>query len=186
LEIDPNLADAHHNLGRELADTGQLDEAIPHFEKAIAINPSFAEARTALGCVLVETGQIAPAIAHLQKALAQWREALRLDPNYAPAMNEAAHALAASPEASDRNGAEAVKLAQRALQLTGGQDPAYLDTLAEAYAEVGRFPDAIAAAHKALDLATHQRRGDMVEALNARIKLYEAQQPYREPVKAGP
>jgi tetratricopeptide (TPR) repeat protein len=214
LQFDPNLADAHHNLGRLLAGTGQLDEAVPHFEKAIAINPSFAEAHTALGCVWVEEGKVSQAIPQLQKALAlqpslveahdclgealyisqartqealaHWREALRLDPNYAPAMNEAAYALAASPEAADRNGAEAVRLAQRAVQLTGSQDPDYLDTLAAAYAEAGRFPDAIAAAHKALDIATQQQRGQLVEALNARIKLYEAQQPYRDPVKAGP
>jgi tetratricopeptide (TPR) repeat protein len=214
LEIDPNLAEAHHNLGRALAAAGQLDDAVLHFEKAIAINPSFAEAFTDLGCALTEAGQFAQAIARLQsalalkpnlveaheclgealyisqartqEALAQWREALRLDPNYAPAMNEAAHALAASPEASDRNGAEAVKLAERAVEVYGGQDPDSLDTLAAAYAEAGRFPDAIAAAHKALDLATQQHLGELVEALNARIKLYEAGQPYRDPVKAGP
>ena len=214
LQIDPNLAEAHHNLGRALAATGQLDEAVSHFEKAIAINPSFAEAFTDLGCALTEAGQFAQAIARLQsalalkpnlaeaheclgealyisqartqEALAHWREALRLDPNYAPAMNEAAHALAASPEASDRNGAEAVKLAERAVEVSGGQDPDYLDTLAAAYAEAGRFPDAIAAAHKALDLAAQQHLGELVEALNARIKLYEAQKPYRDPLKVGP
>jgi tetratricopeptide (TPR) repeat protein len=63
-----------------------------------------------------------------QEALAQWREALRVDPNFLPAMNEAAHALAASPNASDRNGAEAVKFAERAAQLSGARNPVYLDT----------------------------------------------------------
>jgi tetratricopeptide (TPR) repeat protein len=214
LQINPNHAEAHHNLGRALAFTGQLDQAIPHFEKAIAINPSFAEAHTDLGCALAEAGQFAQAIPRLEKALAikpglveahyclgeslyfsqarvqgalaHWREALRLDPNFALAMNEAAHALAASPEASDRNGVEAVKLAERAVQVSGGQDPVYLDTLAAAYAEAGRFPEAIAAARKALDLATQQHRGRLMEALNTRIKLYEALQPYRDTVEDAP
>jgi tetratricopeptide (TPR) repeat protein/Tol biopolymer transport system component len=214
LEINPNFAEAHHNLGRALAFTGQLEQAIPHFEKAIAINPSFAEAHTDLGCALAEAGQFAQAIpllekalalkpglveAHyclgeslyfskgrVQEALAHWREALRLDPNYAPAMNEAAHALAASPEASVRNGVEAVELAERAVQVSGGQDPDYLDTLAAAYAEAGRFPEAIAAARKALDLATQQHRGQLIEALNTRIKLYEALRPYRDTLEDAP
>jgi len=79
-----------------------------------------------------------------------------------------------------------VKLAERAVEVSSGQDPDFLDTLAAAYAEAGRFPDAIAAARKALDLATQQHFGELVEALNAKIKVYEAGQPYRDPVKAGP
>ncbi len=214
LEINPNYADAHHNLGRALAMTGQLDQAIPHFEKAIEINPRFAEAHSDLGRLLVVEGQYDQAKPHLEKALAikpdlveahyylgavlyysqartpealaQWREALRVDPNFLPAMNDAAHALAASPDASDRNGAEAVKLAERAVQLSGERNPAYLDTLAAAYAEVGRFPEAMATARQALDLAAQQRRGSLVEGLNARIKLYESHQPYRDVMEDAP
>jgi tetratricopeptide (TPR) repeat protein len=122
----------------------------------------------------------------VQEALAQWREALRLQPDYAPAMIQAAHALAASPEASDRNGAEAVKLAERAVQLNGARDPMYLDTLALAYAEAGRFPDAIDSARRALELAEQQNQAGLAEALNAQIKLYETQKPYRDPTGDSP
>jgi len=160
LEINPNYADAHRNLGRALAMTGRLDQAVPHFERALEINPEFAEAQSELGRLMAVEGQYDQAIPHLKKALAikpdlveahyylgaslyfssgrtqealaQWREALRVDPNFVPAMNDAAHALAASPNASDRNGAEAVKLAERAVQLSGARNPAYLDTLAAA------------------------------------------------------
>jgi tetratricopeptide (TPR) repeat protein len=212
--INPSSAVAQYNLGHVLVFKGQLEQAIPHFEKAIAINPNFAEAHSGLGCALVTAGQYTQAIpslekalaikpgsveahsclgeslyfsrARVQEALAQWREALRLDPDFAPAMNDAARALAASPQASDRNGAEAVKLAERAVQVSGGQDPAYLDTLAAAYAEAGRFPEAIATARKALDLATQQLQGPLMEALNTRIKSYEAHQPYRDTVGDPP
>jgi len=214
LEINPNYADAHHKLGWALAMTGQLDQAIPHLEKAIEINPLFAEAHSDLGRLLVVEGQYDQAQPHLEKALAikpdlveahyflgavlyysqartpealaQWREALRVDPNFLPAMNDAAHALAACPDASDRNGAEAVKLAERAVQLSGERNPSYLDTLAAAYAEAGRFPEAIATAHQALDLAAQQHRAGMVEGLNTRIKLYESHQPYRDVMEDAP
>ena len=214
LEINPDYAAAHRNLGRVLAFTGQLDQAIPHFEKAVAINPNFAEAHSDLGVALVRQGKYDQATPHLEKALAirpglveahyylgvalyhsqarvqealaHWREALQVGPNYVPAMNDAAEVLAASPDASDRNGAEAVKLAERAVQLSDGQNPVYLDTLAAAYAEVGRFPEAIAAARKALDLAAQQHRARLMEALNTRIKLYESQQPYRGAMEEDP
>jgi Flp pilus assembly protein TadD len=97
-----------------------------------------------------------------------------------------AHALAASPEASDRNAEEAVRLAERAVQLSGGQDPGYLDTLAMAYANAGRFPEASETARRALDLATQQNQSQLVEELNARIRLYQAGQPYRDTWKGRP
>jgi tetratricopeptide (TPR) repeat protein len=214
LEINPNYADAHRNLGRALAMTGHLDQAVPHFERALEINPEFAETQSELGRVLAVEGQYDQAIPHLQKALAikpdlveahyylgasmyfssgrtqealaHWREALRVDPNFVPAMNDAAHALAASPNASDRNGVEAVKLAERAVELSGARNPAYLDTLAAAYAEVGRFADAVSTAHKALELATQQPPGQFVEGLKTRIKLYESQRPYRDTMEDAP
>jgi tetratricopeptide (TPR) repeat protein len=214
LEINPDDAEAHQNLGRALALTGQLDQAISHFERAVAINPSFADAYTDLGRALLLDGQHAQAITQLEKALAlnpasveahyylaallyysqarvpealvHWREALRLDPSFTPAMDGAAHALAASPEASDRNGSEAVKLAEQAVQVSGGRNPLYLDTLAAAYAEAGRFPEAVATARKALDLAAQQHRQGFVEVLNTRIKLYEAQRPFRDNLQGVP
>jgi tetratricopeptide (TPR) repeat protein len=214
LEIDPGLAKAHNNLGNALASRGQLDQAILHFEKAVQIDPGLAEAHSNLGNALASRGQLDQAMLHFQKvveinpgsaeahynlgtmlyyahariqeALAQWREALRLDPNFAPAMIQAAHALAASLEASNRNGVEAVKLAERAVQLAGTDNPVYLDTLAAAYAEAGRFPEAIEAARRALEVAKQHNQGALAEALNAKIKLYEVQKPYRDTLADSP
>jgi tetratricopeptide (TPR) repeat protein len=105
---------------------------------------------------------------------------LRAQPDFLPALNEAAHVLAASPEASVRNGAEAVTLAERAVKLSGGREAMYLDTLAAAYAEAGRFPDAIATARRALDVATRPDQSQLREGLAARLRLYEARKPYRD------
>ena len=180
VELNPNLADAQNNLGIALLSTRQLEEAKPHFEKAVEINPEFAEAHCYLGIVLYYSQDKVP------EALAHWREVLRLEPNNVLAMSQMAHALAASPEASDRNAEEAVRLAERAVQLSGGQDPGYLDTLAMAYANAGRFPEASETARRALDLATQQNQSQLVEELNARIRLYQAGQPYRDTWKGRP
>jgi len=180
VEVDPNFADAHYNLGVALASQGKANEAASEFAKTVELNPSYVPARYNLGSVLYYSQ------ARVEDALAQWREVLRLDPNFVPAMNEAARALAASPEARDRNGAEAVKLSEQAVKMSGDRNPEYLDTLAAAYAETGRFPEAIATARKALELATQQNQQDLAQSLNAKIKLYESHEPYRDPAVQSP
>ena len=47
LEIKPDYAGAHFNLGMALAGRGQFDEAIAHFQKALEIKPDFARAGAA-------------------------------------------------------------------------------------------------------------------------------------------
>ena len=53
--------------------------------------------------------------------------------------------------------------------------------LAAAYAEAGRFPEALGTARKALDLATRQQAQAMADVLRTRIALYEAGKPFHQP-----
>src|SRR5207249_2388011 len=106
-----------------------------------------------------------------------------LEPNYAPACNNLAWLLATSPRASVRNGVRAVELALRAEQLSGGQNAVFIGTLAAAYAEAGRFAEAITTAQRALRLATAQNNTALANRLGARIQLYQNGSPYRD---AGP
>jgi tetratricopeptide (TPR) repeat protein/Tol biopolymer transport system component len=172
--LDPKSAAAQHNIGRVLASQDRIADAIPYFERAVAIDPGFAEAQYYLGAALYYgRGRAAEAVVH-------WREALRVQPDYLLALNETAHVLAAAADASVRNGAEAVRLAEHAVQLTGGRDPAALDTLAAAYAEAGRFADAIATAQKGIDAATGPNQSRRRAGLAARLSLYQSGKPYRD------
>ncbi len=105
---------------------------------------------------------------------------LRSQPDDIVLLNETAWTLATNPNASIRDGAEAVELAQRAAQLSKGQEPAVLGTLAAAYAEAGRFPEAVKTAEQALALASSQNSAALADSLRARIKLYQAGSPYRD------
>jgi len=176
-KLDPRSAEARNDIGRILASKGQLVDAIPYFQQAVEIDPDFAEAHQFLGAALYYArGQV-------PEALAQWREALRVQPDYLTALNEAAHVLATSSEASVRNGGEAVRLAERAVTLSGGDDAIYLETLAAAYAEAGRFDDAVTTARRALEIAAPQNQPQLRETLASRLLLYEARKPYREPAR---
>ena len=172
LKINPDYAEAHNNLGLALAARGHFDEALAHFQKALEIKPNYANARQNYNAVL----------AHRKGVLREFaarRELTRSSPRDANLLNETAWTLATNPNASVRDGAEAVELAQRAVKLSGGREPAILDTLAAAYAEAGRFADAVQTAQKAIDLATQQNKPTLADSLGVRIKLYQAGSTYR-------
>ncbi len=205
LQIEPNHAKAHVNLGNALLQKGNLDEAIVHFQKALQINPGNAVAHVNLGYALLQKGNLDEAIVHYQKALqinpdyakahnnlgnallqkgkedeaiAHYQMALQINPDDAEIQNNLARVLATCPQASLRDGNKAVELAQRANQLTGGGNPAVLGTLAAAFAEAGRFPEAVATAQRALQMAETQSNPALADALRSQLKLYQAGVPF--------
>ena len=77
-----------------------------------------------------------------------------------------------------RDGAKAVELAEHANALAGGESCNELDTLAAAYARVGRFDDAIVAAEQALVIATRAKQHDLASQIAARLDLFRTGKSY--------
>jgi protein O-mannosyl-transferase len=171
LTIRPAYAEAHNNLAVVLAARGQLDEAVTHYREALKIRPDYLEAHYGIANALAARGQFDEAIIH-------FRIALRIRSDLTDAMNGLAWLLATCPKASLRNGPEAVKLAGRAAQFTGGNQPEALDTLAAAYAATGRFPEAVATSQTALRLAAEQNLQSLVGEIRARTALYQSGKPF--------
>ena len=171
LAIKPEDANTHYNLGNAFRQKGGANEAIAQFQKALAIKPQFAEARYNLGNAFLQQGRVDEAITHFQMAL-------EIKPDYVEAWNNMAWVLATCPQASLRNGIKAVELAERANQLSGGENPVVLCTLAAAYAEAGRFPEAVETAQRASHLAGAQSNTALAEALQSQLKLYQAGLPF--------
>jgi hypothetical protein len=84
------------------------------------------------------------------------------------------------PDAHIRNGAQAVKYAGRACELTHDGVTLLVGTLAAAYAEAGRYDDAIATAQEACALASASGEQDLLEKNQKLLALYRAHQPYHE------
>jgi tetratricopeptide (TPR) repeat protein len=70
LQLDPDSAEAHLNLGTALVQLNRLGEAIAHFEKAIAIKPDSPEALNNLGNALARLNRPDQSIVQFEKALA--------------------------------------------------------------------------------------------------------------------
>ena len=207
LELEPNRATIHFNLGNALLQSGLVDEAIVQLEKATEIDPTYVPAYSNLGHALLIKGRVDESLASLQKALeidpnyisahfnlantllqmgrgdeavSHLQFVLTIDPDDAEAQKNMAWVLATCPEARIRDGAKAVELAERANQLTKGQNPIMVVTLAAAYAEVGRFPDATKTAEEALRLANDSGNVALAEGIRGHIQLYRSGHPFRD------
>ncbi len=173
VDLAPDDAVAQANLANVLVDSGLKADAIPYYEKALKIQPDFAEAHYKLANILDQQGEAAQAIVH-------YRQALQSQPANLKARNNLAWILATSPQASTRNGREAVRLAAEAEKLSGGTNAIVLGTLAAAYAEAAKFPDAIATAQKARELAVAQGNAALADALGRQMSRYRIGAPLRD------
>jgi hypothetical protein len=113
--------------------------------------------------------------------VAYYREGARLRPDQADTCNNLAWILASNPDPELRNGAEAVGWAEVACGLTSYTQTVFVGTLAAAYAEAGRFQDAVAAAEKAVNLATAAGDRELARRNQELLTLYREGKAYREP-----
>lgn len=179
LQIRPDYADAHFHLGVALQQAGRLSEAIGHYEQALRIEPDSAQTHYNLAMALEQTGKLSESVGH-------YTEAVRLNADMPVALNNLAWIRATSMDPQIRDGIESVRLAERACQLTHRNLFPPLDTLAAAYAEMGRFPEAASTAQEALALAKAANQNGIVEEIESRLSLYRASQPYRQKPRAMP
>lgn len=207
LQIEPNLATSHASLGAALLRKGQWNDALAHLRRALEIDPKQAPAHSSLGVALLEMGRPDESLAHLRKALeidpndndvnynlantflhmgranealAHYTKALQLDPIDTEALNNMSWILATWPDALIRNGAKAVELAERADSLTRSESPIISATLAAAYAEAGRFSEALRTAQRALQLATAEGNQARADSIRGQIELYQSGAAFRD------
>lgn len=110
------------------------------------------------------------------QALADYGQAIRLDPKNAEAHNSRAWLLATCPDEKVRDGKLAVNSARRACELSDWKDASYIDTLAAAYVEVDDFEKASQHQRQAIELAKPELRAPLQD----RLALYQDKKPYRE------
>ena len=172
LQLEPNRPETRGVLALALASTGQPDEAAAQYELAIRGKPDDPKLRCRYAATLTGLDQV-------ERAVEQYRKALALKPDQVEVLNGLAWILATAPSDALRQGAEAVRLAEQACELTLQREPQLLQTLAAAYAEAGRFADAVKTAEKARDLATADRLKDVVAKSAELLELFRAGKPYR-------
>lgn len=206
LRIDPKLADAHNNLGEAYVQTGRIEAAVEQYREAIALRPDSFIMRWNLGMAFWRSGRKDEAMTqfsegvllepdrvdasyrlgwflyqkHLDpEAMLLWRRTLQLEPGHPQTMIHLAWLLATSPDATVRNGIEALSMANAIIQISGTRSSEGLDLLAAALAEVGQFDQACRIAQEALDKSAPKDEA-WRRKLRLRLTCYQAGQAYRE------
>ena len=141
IEIIPRDYQAYNYRGVAWALMGKYDKALADYNKALEIRPRYAEAYNNRGFARTQNGD-------LSNALNDYARALEINPFFVDAYNNKAWVLATCADQRFRDGGQAVRLAQKAVELK--PDVASLDTLAAAYAAVGNFDAAIDTQKKAI------------------------------------
>jgi protein O-mannosyl-transferase len=207
VELDPSLAEAHNNLGVLLLQSGKLAEGSNQLRESLRLKPHDPQARINLAQALTQQqqwmeavelfresiaagapdpnihSQYALALSHvgrLREARSHYATAALLKPELTAALEGLAWILATAADPQLRDGNQAVALAERACDLTGRKDPIMLKTLAAAYAEVGRFAEAIAGAQAAEALAAQSGDSQVCEDCRQMIAQFKGNTAWRE------
>lgn len=175
---DNRYAEAFNGLGQVLEQLGEADAAERAYRRAIALSPETAILWSNLGHRLHARGQRAEAVATLRRAIA-------LDITVEPAYGLLAWILSTAPEPALRDGEQALALIRFLIRWRGDRDPMRMDTLAAAYAETGRFPEAVQAATTALARWRAIGRDDVARQAEARLARYRLGAPVREDESVG-
>lgn len=173
VELDPWNAAGHARLARLLGARGQLDQALAHYARAREVQPDDHELGRWVAVTLTLLGRVAEAVGEYEKLL-------RSSPNDVDALNNVAWIRATHGDAEHRDGALAVRYAERARDLLATTPNAVVfDTLAAAYAETGRFDDAVVACERAIALAESSGDAQGADRFRAHLAQFKSGQALR-------
>ena len=201
--LNPKYADAYHNRGIYYSEIGEFDKAIADFSQAIRFNPrsmtfhgravaykdaekfekAIADYDRVIRITPKDTNDYAVrGSAYLKKgnykaAVSDFEKAVQLSPSNASALSGLAWFRATCPDASLRNGKEAIRMSMRACELMGWKEPGAISTLAAAYAEAGDFNQAVKYQLQASNMASEY--GPVLKEERERLTLYRDHKPWR-------
>ena len=167
IEIIPRDYQAYNYRGVARALKGNYSKALADYDKAIEIRPRYAEAYNNRGFARTQLGD-------LNNALKDFARALKINPFFVDAYNNMAWILATSADQQFRDGARAVKLALKAVELK--PDVVSLDTLAAAYAAAGNFDAAVDTQKRAIQKLLLTNKNSEVPRYMPHLDAYKNEQ----------
>jgi len=173
LKINPKLWRAYQVRGRAYEEQKRYAEAVREFDQVIPMPPSSPQGYLARADTLYEGGDY-------QRAAKAFREAVRRFPLSDRAHGSLAWFLGTCPDASLRNGKEAVAEATKACEMVGWRDWGYVDALAAGYAEVGDFDRAVECMNRVLKMPRPTAYAEDERDIRRHIEAYKNQEPFRQ------
>ena len=176
LEVQPGNDETHYNLAVAFERLGKHDSAIKHWNKSLELNPNQQEITDKLAEEHKKFANNFYMQKKLAKAVEHWGKSVKLKPDQPDLLNNLSWAYTVKGQ-TFYNPKEAVRLAQRACELTSYKNPSMLDTLATAYASQENFTKAIETLQKAIELASSAGQTQLLTEFQKRLKSYKSEQP---------
>ena len=173
LAISPFDADLHYRLGLVAGEIGDFTIAVPQFAYALLLQPGRSEVEKKLQLALDFTASSPNAPQQLDALTSS-------APDSPILLNDLAWIFATSANSAVRNGAVSVRFSERACALTKRASPKFLATLGAAYAEVGKFSEAIAVARDAATLARTNGDAKTADLAENLLTRFQSNEPYRD------
>src|SRR5712691_2248782 len=173
LRLKRDFSEAYNNRGAVQALQGKLDEAIASYAEALRLDRANGEARDNLGSALATRASLLARLDRTDEAIAHYRRALQLNADLPAALVDLAWILATSDRHDVHAPEEAVRLAERAVQVTKRQDALVLETLAVAYFSADWLDRAVSTAQAALELASTTGRDDLAADIRRRLESFK-------------
>jgi len=145
VRLAPERQDAHINLAALLVEQGRQQEALEHSLKALEILPNSAEEQ-------FNVAQALRALGRFDEAMAGFLEASRMAPELAEPYAAYAKTVCMKPAATDDERREALRLAQKAVELTKSTRADLIEICAQTHAALGDWPAAARLVEQALAL----------------------------------
>lgn len=177
LRRDPNRLDAWVMRGRMADLLGRPQQALSDYEEVFRRDDGSLHVAVAYN----NRGHVRHQLGDYGGARADFLEARRRAPQFPNPYKNLAWLAATCPDAAFRDAAAAVEAAELAWQLSGGAEPQWQEIVAAAYAEAGRFTEAVAWQERACASAHFKD----VTAKTQRLDLYRQGQPYRDSARQG-
>jgi Flp pilus assembly protein TadD len=171
LRLDPSHVPSMIEMAAALGMRHRYAEADAALRHALALQPADVRTRRLLAVTLTNEGDV-------EGAIEQYRLLLRETPDDLDALNNIAWIRATHADPAHRNGGEAVRDAEQAVHRSKEPVAVLYSTLAAAYAEAGRFPEAAVAGARAVDLARADGDTASVRAFSEQLARYRAGRPF--------
>jgi tetratricopeptide (TPR) repeat protein len=211
IQLNPKYANAYHNRGAFHADIGEYDKAIADLSEAIRFDPRSATTFYGRATVYEDIEKFDKAMAdydhvlqitpkdsddyavrgstyftkgNYKEAASAFEKAIQLSPNSDFALGHVAWLKAACPDASMRNGKEAVRMSMRACELSRWKEPSPIGALAAPYAETGDFDEAVKYQTQAMKMKSEY--GPVLKEARERLALYRDHKPWRSKPLTNP
>lgn len=171
LAAKPEDFSVQHLLAIALMEIGERSAAKEQWRMIMEVQPKFVLAYIAMAVESMYENDFAQARGYLEKGLQHEPESPWL-------ANALAWVLATCPKDEQRDGAGAVRWAQKACNATGYKNPVFLDTLAASHAATGNFAEAVRVEGEAIRFSSEIGQTSSIPVYRERLELYEKKKPY--------